>query len=58
MVEQADGVLVVTMRTADLAWLRRLVLRLGGGARVLDPPELVDDVRDTARAALAAYARV
>ncbi|GAB3684635.1 helix-turn-helix transcriptional regulator [Angustibacter aerolatus] len=58
VVEQADGVLVVTMRTADLAWLRRLVLRLGGGARVLDPPELVDDVRDTARAALAAYARV
>ncbi|HKG51621.1 MAG TPA: WYL domain-containing protein [Actinomycetales bacterium] len=54
VVEQPDG-LRVGIRTADLAWLRQLVLRLGGDATVLDPPELADDVRRTAERALAAY---
>jgi predicted DNA-binding transcriptional regulator YafY len=52
--EQPDG-LLVGIRTADLAWLRQLVLRLGGAARVLDPPALAEDVRGTAQSALAAY---
>lgn len=53
--ELPDGVLRVRLRTADTAWLRQLVLRLGGGARVVDPPELADSVADVARAALEAY---
>ena len=50
-----DGALLVTMRTADTAWLRQLVLRLGGAARVLDPPGLADEVVASARAALVQY---
>ena len=47
---------VVTLRTADTAWLRRLLWRLGGQARVLEPASLAGDVTDGARAALQAYA--
>ena len=50
-----DGDLVVRMRTPDTGWVRRLALRLGSGGRVLSPPELADEVRAEARAALAAY---
>jgi proteasome accessory factor C len=53
--ERAGGVLRVRLRTADTAWLRQLVLRLGGGGRVVDPPELAQAVEDVARAALDAY---
>lgn len=53
--ELAGGRLRVRLRTADPAWLRRLVLRLGGNARVVSPPELVDAVRQAAERALAAY---
>ena len=49
------GGLVVRMRTADTAWLHRLVWRLGGGAMVLDPPQVVAEVRDGASSALTAY---
>ena len=45
----------VRVRTADPRWLRRLVLRLGGAARITDPRELADDVRLTAERALRAY---
>jgi predicted DNA-binding transcriptional regulator YafY len=55
VVEDGGGGLLVTLRTGDLAWLRQLVLRLAGAGRVVDPAELADDVRQTARAALAAY---
>jgi proteasome accessory factor C len=44
----------VLMRYADPAWLVRLVLGLGGGARILEPPELAAEVARRARAALAA----
>ena len=50
------GGLLVSMRTADTVWLRRLVWRLGGRGTVLDPPEVVAEVREGAGAALAAYA--
>lgn len=53
--ENAHGGVTVTLRTPDTRWVRRLALRLGGTGRVLDPPELVDQVRADARAALAAY---
>lgn len=45
----------VRMRTADAGWLRRLALRLGGSARVTDPPALAADVHATARRVLDAY---
>ena len=51
--EQAS--LRVRLRAADTRWVRRLLLRLGAGARVVDPPELAVEVRDAALAALAAY---
>jgi proteasome accessory factor C len=43
----------VLLRYADPAWLVRLVLGLGGGARLLEPPELVHAVGRRAREALA-----
>ena len=54
---EEGGGLVVRLRTPDTAWLRRLVRRLGGRGRVLEPADLVDRVRDDARAALAGYGR-
>lgn len=53
--ELADGGLRITLRTPDTRWVTRLVLRLGGAGRVLDPPELAADVADRARRLLAAY---
>ncbi len=54
-VEHEDGRLEVGLRAADTRWLVRLVLRLGGAGRILDPPWLAREVTDAARAALAAY---
>jgi proteasome accessory factor C len=50
-----DGGLAVTLRTADLAWARRLVASLGGAALVDEPVELAEQVAAEARAALARY---
>ncbi len=55
-VENADGGLRVTLRTPELAWARRLVLRLAGGATVVAPESLAAEVRLTAAEALSAYA--
>ena len=52
----ADGGAVVALRTADTAWLRRLMWRLGAQATVLEPAELALEVQRGAREALAAYA--
>jgi predicted DNA-binding transcriptional regulator YafY len=55
-VDQLGGdLLLVRLRVADDGWLRQLALRLGGALRVLDPPELAEDVAAAARSALAAY---
>jgi proteasome accessory factor C len=51
----ADGGAEVALRVADPAWLVRLMLRLGGTAELLAPPDLVSRVRETARDAAAAY---
>jgi proteasome accessory factor C len=48
----SDAIRVV-MRYTDPGWLVRLVLGLGGGARVVEPPELAVAVARRARAALA-----
>ena len=50
------GGAVITLRTADTAWLRRLLWRLGSQATVLEPAELALEVQQGARAALDAYA--
>lgn len=55
VVESADGGLVVRLRARDTAWVRRLALRLGAHGRVLSPPEVAEQVRADARAALEAY---
>lgn len=51
-----EASLRVRMRTADTSWVHRLLLRLGAGARVVDPPGLAVEVRDAALNALARYA--
>jgi proteasome accessory factor C len=53
--EEPDGGLTVTLRVGDPAWLVRLLLRLGGTATLLDPPELAEQVRATASRALQHY---
>jgi proteasome accessory factor C len=54
-VDDPPGGLAVTLRTADLAWARRLVASLGGAAVVDAPAELTEQVAAEARAALARY---
>lgn len=51
------GKLLVRIRAADDRWLRSLALRLGGAARILEPPALAEEVRRCARAALDSYER-
>jgi proteasome accessory factor C len=55
-VDVPPGGLAVTVRTADLAWARRLVASLGGGALVDEPAALAAEVAADARAALDRYA--
>jgi proteasome accessory factor C len=54
--ELADGRLRVDLRTADTQLVRRLALRLGEDGRLLSPPELAEQVRADAEAALDNYA--
>jgi proteasome accessory factor C len=54
-VDEPSGGLAVTLRTAELAWARRLVASLGGAALVDEPAELAAQVAADARAALARY---
>lgn len=53
--EQPEGGVRLDLRVHDDGWLRRLLLRLGSHARVVQPVTLADEVRETARAALAPY---
>ncbi len=50
-----DGRVRVALRTPDTSWVRRLGLRLGEDGRVIAPPDLADEVRQEAAAALAQY---
>jgi len=50
-----EGSLRVALRTADPRLVVRLVLRLGGAARVVEPADVAADVREAAGEALAAY---
>jgi len=53
--EAAEGALRVSLRVNDPAWLTRLMLRLGGAARVEEPEELATTVHEAAFAALRNY---
>ena len=55
VVELPGDRLRVTLRTPDTRWVARLVLRLGGAGRVVDPPELAAQVRSDATVQLASY---
>ncbi len=50
-----DGALEVTLPTKNLAWVAKLLLRLQGQARVVDPPELAGAARALADQTLALY---
>ena len=53
--EEPDGGLTVTLHVADPAWLVRLLLPLGGTAWIVEPVDLAERVRETARKALEHY---
>ncbi len=53
--EGEDGRLRVRLAAASPDWVPRLVLRLGGQAVVVDPPELAERTRALAGSALARY---
>lgn len=55
-VDGEDGTLEVTLPTARLGWVAGLLLRVGAEARVIEPPELADRVRDLAARTAALYA--
>jgi proteasome accessory factor C len=50
-----DGTVEVTLPTKDLAWVAKLVLRLGGEVDVVEPPELASLSRRLAEDTLALY---
>jgi proteasome accessory factor C len=50
-----DGGLTVTLRVTDPAWLRGLLLRLGGAARVLEPAGAGESAAEAAQEALDQY---
>jgi proteasome accessory factor C len=50
-----NGDLVVRLRVSDPQWLVRLLLQLGGDARLLEPAALAEEVRTTAASALGRY---
>jgi proteasome accessory factor C len=53
--EEPDGGLTVRLRVGDPAWLTQLMLRLGGSARIIDPPGIAESVRQVAAQALQNY---
>lgn len=53
--ELGGGRLLVTLRTPDTGWARRLVLGLGDAARVLAPEGFAAEIRAEARRALERY---
>jgi proteasome accessory factor C len=55
--ERPDGRIEVAFPARDLEWVVKLVLRLGGEAEVLEPPELRERVRVAAGETLRLYAR-
>lgn len=57
VIEREDGRLRVELRYADEQWLHRLVMRLSGAARVVEPSDLATAVRQSAVRSLTNYPR-
>jgi proteasome accessory factor C len=55
-VTRPDGSMVIAVRVTDPAWLRGMLLRLRGGARVLEPAGAGDSAVEAAQEALDQYA--
>ncbi|MDP9094840.1 MAG: YafY family transcriptional regulator [Actinomycetota bacterium] len=55
-VAETEGLLEVSLRVADPAWVRALVLGSAGQVEVLSPDWLAESIRTEASSALAAYA--
>lgn len=55
LIEERGQRWVVELRAASMAWALRLVMRLGGDARVLAPTQLAEEVAQHAADALARY---
>jgi predicted DNA-binding transcriptional regulator YafY len=55
LLEHEDGSVEVTYRTSDLYWAARVALRYGDDARVLEPPEVAERVREQAQNLLEQY---
>ncbi len=53
--DEDDGTRTITLRTADTAWLERLVLTMGGHVLVLSPDDLRERIAAQAQAALAPH---
>lgn len=53
--ELRDGRREVTLRTSSWPWLEKLLLRFGPDVEVLEPPELAERMRQTAKRILALY---
>ncbi|PJI85558.1 helix-turn-helix transcriptional regulator [Luteimicrobium subarcticum] len=53
-----DGTFEVVLRVADTVWLRHLLLQVAGHVRHVEPAWAAVDAAESARAALAAYARL
>jgi proteasome accessory factor C len=53
--ERGDGGLIVDLRVRDDDWVRRLALGLAGVGRLIEPPDLVAEVREIALTARLAY---
>ena len=51
-----DGTVTVSLRVSDPSWLRGLLLRLGGGGRVISPRGAGDSAAEAAQEALQQYA--
>jgi proteasome accessory factor C len=54
-VEEDDGDLVVRLRVSDPQWLVRLLLQLGGDARLVEPADLAAEVQAAAFRVLGIY---
>jgi proteasome accessory factor C len=57
VVQHADGTLEVILPAKDLPGVAKLLLRLGGEATVIEPPELAAAVAESARRTLSLYRR-
>ncbi|MCX5045827.1 YafY family transcriptional regulator [Aldersonia sp. NBC_00410] len=58
VVVRADATVEATMRFATVDWMARMVLGFGSGMTALEPPELVEAIRERSASALTAYRRL